>query len=170
MSRPLVYYAATIFMGCVTCLILINNPILGAVIAASFLAIMYFTIEKRFFYLVVCFFIIGTVNYYAYFNVNLPNTQNLKVRIFEKSKYYCVAKTGNKKIVLEGNVFNLTEGRSVWIKGDFYKKAVYERGVVGTYKVNDYKICNEDLTSKIESFRRNLYEKFSQKLGKKSQP
>jgi competence protein ComEC len=166
MSRPLVYYAITIFMGCVTCLILINNPILGAVIAASFLAIMYFTIEKRFFYLVVCFFIIGTVNYYAYFNINLPNAQNLKVRISEKSKYYCTAKTGNKKIILEGNIFKLTEGRSVWIKGDFCKKAVYERGVVGTYKVNDYKICNEDLISKIESFRRDLYEKFSQILGK----
>lgn len=165
MSRPLVYYATTIFMGCVTCLILINNLILGAVIAASFLAIMYFTIEKRFFYLVVCFFIIGTVNYYAYFNINLPNAQNLKVRISEKSKYYCIAKTGNKKIVLEGNVFKLTEGRSVWIKGDFYKKAVYERGVVGTYKVNDYKFCNEDLISKIESFRRDLYEKFLQILG-----
>jgi competence protein ComEC len=166
MPRPLMYYATTIFMGCVTCLILINNPILGAVIAASFLAIMYFTIERRFFYLVVCFFIIGTVNYYAYFNVNLPNAQSLKVRVSEKSKYYCIAKVGNKKIVLEGNVFELTEGRNVWIKGDFYKKAVYERGVVGTYKVNDYKIYNEDLISKIESFRRDLYEKFSKRLGK----
>ncbi|MCB2288765.1 ComEC/Rec2 family competence protein [Clostridium sp. CS001] len=166
MSRPLVYYAATIFMGCVTCLILINNLILGAAIAASFLAIMYFTIEKRFFYLVVCFFIIGTANYYAYFNINLPNSQNLKVRISEKSKYNCIAKSGNKKILLEGNVFKLTEGRSVWVKGNFYKKAVYERGIVGTYKVNDYKICNEDLISKIESFRRDLYEKFSKILGK----
>lgn len=166
MSRPLVYYATTIFMGCVTCLILINNLILGAVIAASFLAVMYFTIEKRFFYLVVCFFIIGTVNYYAYFNINLPNSQNLKVRISEKSKYYCIAKAGNRKLTLEGNVFKLIEGRSVWIKGNFEKQPVYERGIIGTYKVSDYKICSEDLFSKIEKFRSNLYEKFSQNLGK----
>ena len=166
MSRPLVYYATTIFMGCVTCLILFNNPILGAVIAASFLAVMCFTIEKRFFYLVVCFFIIGTVNYYAYFNVNLPNSQNLKVRISDKSKYYCTAKAGNRKLTLEGNVFELIEGRSVWIQGNFEKQPVYERGIVGTYKVRDYKICSEDLFSKIESFRSNLNVKFSQNLGK----
>lgn len=166
MARPLVYYAITIFMGCVTCLILINNPILGAVIAASFLATMYFTINKKFFYLVVCFFIIGVTNYYSYFNINLPNSQKLQVRISEKNDYYCSAKCDNKKIVLEGNIFELTEGRSVWIKGNFQKMAVYERGTVGTYKVNDYKLCNEDLISKIESFRRGLYEKFSRILGK----
>ena len=166
MARPLVYYATTIFMGCVTCLILINNPILGAVIAASFLATMYFTIDKKFFYLVVCFFIIGTINYYFYFNINLPSAQKLKVRISEKSTYYCTAKCNNKKIVLEGNIFELTQGRSVWINGNFQKSSVYERGIVGTYTVKNYKICNEDLISKIESFRRGLYEKFSPILGK----
>jgi len=166
MARPLVYYAITIFMGCVTCLILINNPILGAVIAASFLAVMYFNIDKKFFYLVVCFFIIGVVNYYSYFNINLPNEQKLQVRISEKSNYYCSAKSNNKKIILEGNISKLPEGRSVWISGNFEKEAVYERGTVGTYRVNDYKICNEDLISKIERFRSGLYEKFSRILGK----
>ncbi|MGK0466028.1 MAG: competence protein ComEC, partial [Clostridium sp.] len=144
MTRPLVYYAITIFMGCVTVLITIINPIVGAVIAASFLTIMYFTIDKHFFYLVVCFFIIGAVNYYAYFNVNLPNKEKLEVRISDKSTYYCYAKYNDKKILLEGNTFKLIEGRSVWIIGNFKKNPVYERGVVGTYKVKDYKICNED--------------------------
>lgn len=166
MARPLVYYALSIFMGCFTFLILINNPILGAVIAASFLAVMYFTINKKFFYLIVCFFIISAINYYAYFNINLPNNQNLKVRISDKSNYYCYAKSNNKKIILEGNIFKLTEGRNVWISGNFKKMPVYERGIVGTYIVNDYKICNEDLISRLESFRRNLYEKFSVVLGK----
>ena len=126
MVRPLMYYAITIFMGCVSCLVLINNPILGAVIAASFLTVMYFTIYKKFFYLVVCFFIMGAINYYSYFNTNLPNAQRLKVRISEKSKYYCTAKSNNKKIILEGNISKLTKGRNVWISGNFQKKAVYE--------------------------------------------
>ncbi|WP_291636271.1 ComEC/Rec2 family competence protein [Clostridium sp.] len=153
-------------MGCVTCLILINNPILGAVIAASFLATMYFTIDKKFFYLVVCFFIIGAVNYYSYFNVNLPSKQTVKVRISDKSTYYCYAKYNNKKIILEGNIFDLMEGRNVWINGDFQKSAVYERGTIGTYRVSDYKICKEDLISKIGNFRSGLYDKFLEVLGK----
>ena len=166
MVRPLVYYVITIFMGCVTCLITINSTILGAVMAASFLAVMYFTIDKKFFYIVICFFVIGAVNYYSYFNINLPSKQKLKVRISEKNNYYCCAKVDNKKIVLEGNVFELTQGRSVWINGNFKKAAVYEKGVVGTYRVNNYKICNEDLISKIESFRGGLYQKFLKVLGK----
>ncbi|MBZ9688191.1 ComEC/Rec2 family competence protein [Clostridium estertheticum] len=165
MVRPLVYYAVSIFMGCFTFLILINSPILGAVIAASFLAVMHFTMEKKFFYLVACFFIIGVINYYSYFNINLPKAQKLKVRISDKSNYYCYAKVNNKKIILEGNIFKLTEGRNVWISGNFKKVPVYERGIVGTYTVKDYKICNEDLISKIESFRENLYQKFYLVLG-----
>jgi len=166
MARPLVYYAITIFMGCFTCLILINNPILGAVIAASFLAIMYFTINKKFFYLVVCFFIIGGINYFCYFNINLPSAQSYKVRISQKSTYYCTAKYGNKKIVLEGNISELTQGRNVIVNGSFKKLPEYDRGIVGTYTVKNYKICNEDLISKIESFRKGLNEKFSRVLGK----
>ncbi|MBU3189719.1 ComEC/Rec2 family competence protein [Clostridium bowmanii] len=166
MVRPLVYYAITIFMGCFTFLILTIDPILGAVIAASFLGIMYFTIEKKFFYLVLCFFVVSATNYYSYFNINLPNKPNVKVRISDKSTYYCYAKYNGKKIVLEGDIFKLTEGRNVWISGNFKKSPVYERGIVGTYKVFDYKICDEDLIFVIENFRSNLYQKFSPILGK----
>lgn len=165
MTRPLVYYAITMFMGCVTALLLINNPILGAVIAASFLAVMYFTIDKRFFYIVICFFIMGAINYYAYFNINLPSTQELKVRISDKNKYYCVANYNDKKIILEGDIFKLTEGRNVWIVGNFKKDPVFEKATVGTFIVNDFKICKEDLISKIASFRIRLNDKFSEILG-----
>jgi len=165
MARPLVYYAITIFMGCLTCLILIDNPILGVVIAGSFLGIMYFTINKKFFYLVVCFFIIGVINYYAYFNFNLPNNQKVQVRITAKSTYFCSAKIGNKKVDLEGNISALIQGRSVWINGSFEKLAVYERGTVGIYTVTNYEIGKEDLISKLESFRRGLYDKFLVVLG-----
>ena len=167
MVRPLVYYAITIFIGCLTCLILINNPILGVIMATAFLAIMYFTISKNFFYLVVCFFIIGVINYYFYFNINLPDSQKVKVRISQKSTYYCTAKCDNKIIILEGDITQLIKGRSVWINGSFKKLAEYERGIVGTYTVKNYKICNEDLISKIESFRNGLYEKFLKALGEK---
>ena len=166
MARPLVYYAVSIFMGCFTVFILFNNPILGAVIAASFLSVMFFTIDKNFYYLIVCFFMLGCINYYAYFNINLPNKQKLLVRISDKSSFYCYAKTSSKKILLEGDIYKLTKGRKVWISGNYEKVPVYERGVVGTYRVDDYKICNEDLISKIESFRSNLYNKFSVVLGK----
>lgn len=166
MARPLVYYAVSIFMGCFTFLILIINPILGAVVAASFLGLMYFTIDKKFFYIVVCFFFISAINYYSYFNVNLPSKQSLKVRISDKSNFYCYAKYNNKKIILEGNISRLVEGKSVWIKGNFARAPVYERGIVGTYRVTDYKLCEDDLTSRIESFRRDLNQKFSVILGK----
>ena len=165
MVRPLVYYAVTIFMGCITCLILINNPIIGAVTAVSFLTIMYFTIDKNFFYIVGCFFVIGIINYYSYFNINLPSQSKLKVRISDKSTYYCSASYNNRKIDLTGNIFELSEGRNVWIKGEFKKDAVYEKGIVGTYTVKSYEICDEDLISKIDSFRKSLFDKYSEGLG-----
>ncbi|MBU3182567.1 ComEC/Rec2 family competence protein [Clostridium psychrophilum] len=165
MARPLVYFAITIFMGCLTCLMLINNLVLGSVLAISFLIIMYLTIDKKFFYLVICFFIIGVINYYSYFNVNLPNEPRLKVRISQKSTYYCTATSGIKKIVLEGNIFKLVQGRNVWIQGDFKKLPEYDKGIVGTYTVKDYEICNEDLLFKIERFRTGLYKKFLVVLG-----
>lgn len=110
MVRPLVYYAVAIFVGSLTCLILINNPFVGVFIAISFLYIMYFTINRKFFYLLVCFFIIGVINYYCYFNINLPKSQKVKVRISQKSTYYCTAKCDNKIIVLEGDIADLKRG------------------------------------------------------------
>lgn len=166
MVRPLVYYVITIFMGCITCLVLMENYILGAVVTASFLAIMYFTINKKFFFIVLCFFIIGAVNYYCYFNVNLPTVQRVKVRVSQKNGFYCIASCDNKKIYLEGNIFELREGRTLWINGSFEKVPVYERGIVGTFTVTDYKVCKEDFMSTIENFRKNLYEGFSEILGK----
>ncbi|MGH4051001.1 MAG: ComEC/Rec2 family competence protein [Clostridium sp.] len=165
MARPLVYYAVTIFIGCFTCLILINNPIFGVIIATLFLTVMYFNISRNFFYIVLCFFLIGVINYYCYFNVNMPTQQKIKVRISQKSVYYCTAKYGNKIIVLEGNSEGLILGRNVYLSGSFIKVPEYERGIVGSYTVKNYEICKVDLTSRIEVFRSSLYEKFLKLLG-----
>jgi len=165
MARPLVYYAVTIFIGCFTCLILIDNLIFGIIIAMLFLAVMYLNISRRFFYIVFCFFIIGVTNYYCYFNINMPTLQKIKVRISQKSAYYCTAKYGNKIIVLEGDSSGLILGRNVYLSGSFKKLAEYERGIVGTYTVKNYEICKVDLASKIEVFRASLYEKFLRLLG-----
>ena len=38
--------------------------------------------------------------------------------------------------------------------------------IVGTYTVKTYEICDEDIISKIESYRKGLHERFSESLGK----
>jgi len=55
-TRPLVYYAVSLFLGCLTTLLLNGSLVEGAVFAASFFVIIFLTQSRRFAVLTICFF------------------------------------------------------------------------------------------------------------------
>ena len=63
MKRPMVYYAISVFIGCLSALMVFQNAIVGAVIAASFFAIFFFTIDKKFFVINMIFFLMGMISF-----------------------------------------------------------------------------------------------------------
>ncbi len=61
MEKPLIYYAISVFLGCISVLLLFNNILLGAVFTASFLIIIFINEDSKNFYYNFIIFYFGYV-------------------------------------------------------------------------------------------------------------
>lgn len=164
MSRPLVYYAISVFLGCFCFVGFEYNVFFGAAIVASFFSIMLFTINKKEFLMVILFFIIGGFNFYNYYNAKIPPVCDL--RVVDNRGKYCVGEYENRKIYIWGNIYDLKSGEKIKAQGEFIKKLDYKKGFIGTYKIRSYEKKGKDIVFRIYNMKENLFEKYEELLGK----
>ncbi len=163
MKKPLVYYAISLFIGCLSAMLLFKSTIWGAVISASLFAILFFNIDRKFFYINICFFFIGIFSFMLYFHIKVP--QNVNIRITEKKGYYYLANYKGRKLILKGNIAKLQEGEKVRVNGEFQKEMNLEKGIVGVYKVKKHKNLKKDAIFYLYQIKRNIYFQFKQSMG-----
>lgn len=165
MKRPLIYYSISVFIGSLCSMMLYENAIIGAVIAASFFAILFFTMDKKFFIINILFFFIGISSFIMYFNIRIPGT--IEVRMLENKGYYCLGSYKGRRIELSGNVSKIKEGENIKIYGTFKDNKDFSRGVVGTFKVHKYDLCKKDYMCYLYEIKRNIYGQYKQILEDK---
>ncbi|MBV7273042.1 ComEC/Rec2 family competence protein [Clostridiaceae bacterium UIB06] len=163
MKRPLIYYFVSVFIGCLSSLLLYENALIGAVITASFFAVLFFTLNKNFFILNMLFLIVGALSFVLYFNIKIYNP--IELRITENKGYYCLAEYKGRKILVNGKVNKIEEGKLLKVYGKFENNKDYTSGIVGTYKIDKYEVCNKDMLYYLYEIKRNIYLQFKQKLG-----
>ncbi|WP_251861850.1 ComEC/Rec2 family competence protein [Clostridium sp. Marseille-Q2269] len=163
MEKPLIYYAISVFLGCISTLLLFNNVLLGAVFTASFLIIIFINEDTKNFIIILLFFILAMFSFYSYFNIDVPNT--IQVRIEKGEKYYCLGKYKGRNILIVGETKNLEEGLKTTIEGTFRKDVKYDYGSVGIFKVKKVKEKNKDIIYGIYNFKSKAYSKFKEQLG-----
>lgn len=163
MKKPLVYYTISLFIGCLSTLMLFKSSILGAVIAASFFAICFFTLDKKFFFINISFFFVGVFSFMIYFYIKIP--QNVSIRVAEKKNYYYIANYKGRNLILKGNIAKIKEGEKINAHGKFKKEVDFERGIVGVYTLNSYEYCKKDFIFYLYQVKRNIYIQLKQNLG-----
>ncbi|APF26370.1 hypothetical protein NPD7_103 [Clostridium sporogenes] len=163
MERPLSYYAISVFLGCISTLLLFNNILLGAVFTASFLIIIFINEDSKNFIIILLFFILAIFSFYSYFTIDVPD--NIKVRIVKKEKYYCFGEYKGRNIFIIGKTKDLKEGLKTTIEGEFTKYIRYSGGSVGSFKVKKVKGKEEDIIYNIYNFKSIAYNKFKEHLG-----
>ena len=166
MTRPLVYYAVSLFLGCLTTLLLNESLIQGAVFAASFFVIIFLTQGRRFAVLTICFFFMGVISYNIYFNVNINSNETF--RVSDKKGFYYIADCYGRKVTLSGNTSKLILGSKIYAKGKFEKEIDYPRGIIGNFYIDTYSLGNYDFTFKLYEIKNNIYSQFESKLGQKN--
>lgn len=163
-TRPLVFYACALFTACLCFVVFKYNVILGAVIAASFLIIIFCTVEKRFSILITCFFILGIFSNHIYYNkISLNKVQS--IRIIKKKDFYSLGKIQGRNVTIEGNLSNFQEGDKILAYGKLAYKADYSRGIVGELYIDKGKIFKKDIISKLYDIKRKVYSDFKKYLG-----
>jgi competence protein ComEC len=156
-------------MGCMSGLIFLEKHYFGAAfVAASFLVCIFLTIDhKRFFVIAMFFTTIAFLNYLSYFyRLNSINDE-ITIRLKEKSEYSTIGEYKGKLISLKGNITQFKEGDIVNIKGSFSKEPVYDKGIVGVFKVSASQKRESDFIGKMQEFKRSSYEKYKALLGEK---
>ncbi|NFS26067.1 ComEC/Rec2 family competence protein [Clostridium sporogenes] len=163
MERPLVYYAISVFLGCISTLLLFNNILLGAVFTASFLIVIFINEDSKNFIIVLLFFILAMFSFYSYFTIDVPD--NIKIRIVKKEKYYCFGEYKGRSIFIIGKTKDLKEGLKITIEGEFTKDIRYNSGSVGTFKVKKVMGKEKDIIYNIFNLKSIAYSKFKEQLG-----
>ncbi|EJO5347220.1 ComEC/Rec2 family competence protein [Clostridium botulinum] len=166
MERPLVYYAISVFLGCISTLLLFNNILIGAVFTASFLIIIFINEHFKNFILILLFFVLSMFSFYSYFSIDVPH--NIKVRIVKKEKYYCFGEYKGRNVFIIGKTKGLEEGVKTTIEGNFTKDIRYNSGSLGSFKVKKVKNKEEDIIYNIYKFKSTAYNKFKQQIGEKN--
>lgn len=166
MTRPLIYYAVSLFLGCLTSLLINESLIEGAVFAASFLTIIFLTKRRKFAFLITSFFFMGIISYNLYFNVDLNS--NASFRVSDKKGYYFIADCYGRKVTLKGNTSKLTLGTKIYAKGKFEKAIDYQKGIIGNFYVDTYSTGTKDFTYKLYEIKNNIYSEFKDKIGQKN--
>lgn len=161
-KRPIVMYSLSFFMGCLSFLFYINNVYLGAVLAASFLYIIFIKKEIIYFLIITSFFLTGFFRITTYFNYH-PNGEE-RIRIIKANNNYIVGEARGRKLNITGEINELEEGRLILARGEFSKDINYKRGVIGSYNITKYKNLKEDLIYKFSNYKSNVIEKLSEYL------
>lgn len=167
MNKPLVYYCISLIVGVLSFLLLNFNILGGAVFTASFLLILFFTIDKRFFILCTCFLAAGFISSYEYFDLYIPKNCSMTIRVTDKSNFYSVASYKGRKFNLQGKLLTSKVGDLIKIRGEFDRKLDYENGVLGNIKIISAETLKGDFISHMYDFRRRIYKEFYFKLGDK---
>lgn len=163
MKKPVIYYAISVFIGCLSASMLYQNVILGAVIAASFFTIFFFTIDRKFFIVNMIFFLMGIFSFITYFNLKVPNY--IEIRVVDKKGYYYQGNYKGRKLILSGKIKGIKEGEKLEVHGKFQNDKDYPRGIIGKYNIEKYTVCRNDFIYYLYDVKRNIYLQFKEILG-----
>lgn len=164
LNLPVIYLSIAVIAGCYSCLCFTAEYILGAVVTASFLFIIFLTTEKPFTQLIIIFYIIGITSYGLYFHVE-SNYKVMKVRIMSTSFNSVTAKYKERLYELQGDIHGLTVGELATVKGNFKNCPDFERGIVGKFTVQNYIVDKNDFFYKLKILKVKFYNKLKNELG-----
>ncbi|MBQ8999401.1 MAG: ComEC/Rec2 family competence protein [Clostridium sp.] len=116
-------------------------------------------------FILALFFIVALNNIICFYNYTPREIE--EVRITEVKNYYGKGEI-NGRIVSLSNVNEKIEvGNKLLVKGKFTENKNIGTGVIGDYKIEDYKILKSDFIDKLYKRRKYVFESIESKLGER---
>ena len=164
-NNPLPYIFIVFMLSYFTYEMYSKNTILVSFYVVSFFVfIMYFK-GKYIMFILALFFIVALNNIICFYNYTPREIE--EVRITEVKNYYGKGEI-NGRIVSLSNVNEKIEvGNKLLVKGKFTENKNIGTGVIGDYKIEDYKILKSDFIDKLYKRRKYVFESIESKLGER---
>lgn len=164
-NNPLPYIFIVFMLSYFTYEMYSKNTILVSFYVVSFfIFIMYFK-GKYIMFILALFFIVALNNIICFYNYTPREIE--EVRITEVKNYYGKGEI-NGRIVSLSNVNEKIEvGNKLLVKGKFTENKNIGTGVIGDYKIEDYKILKSDFIDRLYKRRKYVFESIESKLGER---
>ena len=133
-------------------------------VVSFFIFIMYFK-SKFIMFILVLFFIVALNNTICFYNY-IPREVE-EVRITEVKNYYGKGEIKGRIVSLSNVDEKIEAGNKLLVKGKFTENKNIVSGVIGDYKIEDYKILKSDFIDKLYKRRKYVFEKIESKIGER---
>ena len=146
-------------------LLLYKNKWLAILIVGSFFIFTFLKENIKILIVSFIFFLIIVINNIFYYNINISEKES--ARILKVYSYGALGEINNRKIYLTGDFKDVNIGDKLIIKGIFEREINIEKGIIGSFDVENYIILKADFNTKILNFREYIFKGISEKLGKR---
>ncbi len=164
MKRPLIYFVVSLFLGSISCIIYFDSFFISILIILIFIMLLSFSLKPYEIIINIAFIIIGFYSFYFYFNVNIPQNEIVSLRVIDKYDYSNICSYKGKKIMVKENIA-AKEGEIIKVKGEFKKENIFDKGIIGEYKIHTVYLVKRDVITLIYVRRNDIYERFKENLG-----
>ncbi|EKY22756.1 ComEC/Rec2 family competence protein [Clostridium celatum] len=162
-NNPLIYIFVVSILASICYEMYSKNKLLAIFVVSSFF-IFIFKLKGNYIAIILILFftifIFNNIWFYQYIPDNIE-----EIRIIEVKNYYGKGKINGRNVNLYNINNEIKVGQKILAKGEFSKDNNIIKGYIGEYKINFYKIKQDDFISTLYKEREKIFKKIEEKLG-----
>lgn len=164
-NNPLIYIFIIFILSSFIYELYSKNKLLAIFYVCSFFAFLLYFKGKYITLILMLFFIVALNNNICFYRY-IPNGFE-ELRIIEVNNYYGKGDVKGRIVNLSNVDSNLEVGNKLIVKGKFSENHNKTKGIIGDYKIEEYRVLKSDFIDKLYKRRRYIYERIENKLGKR---
>lgn len=164
-NNPLPYIFIVFILSYFSYEIYSKNIILASFYVVSFfIFIMYFK-GKYIMFILFLFFIVALNNIICFYNYVPKEVE--EIRITEVKNYYGKGEINGRVVNLSNLNQDIEIGNKLLVKGKFTENKNISNGVIGDYKIEEYRVLKSDFIDNLYKRRMQVFQSIEGKLGKR---
>lgn len=165
-NKPILHILMVTIVGIVIYPFWNQNQLSAVIITALFVIYIYFFYELKYFKILLCFFILGYISIFAYFNLVGNKYGFYETRIEEVYSKYSLGILNGRKVYINSKENNFEKNEVVSFKGKFKRAVDVNKAVVGDLFVYEIIDVKQDWIYKLRSIPK-AYNEYLNKYMKK---
>ena len=165
-NKPILHILMVTIVGIIIYLFWNQNQLSAVIITALFVLYIYFFYELKYFKILLCFFILGYISIFAYFNLVGNKYGFYETRIEEVYSKYSLGTLNGRKVYINSKENNFEKNEVIRFKGKFKRAVDVNKAVVGDLFVYEIIDVKQDWIYKLRSIPK-AYNEYLNKYIKK---
>lgn len=164
-NNPLVYIFIVFILSSFIYELYSKNKLLAIFYTCSFFVFLFYFKGAYITSILILFFIVALNNITCFYSYTPSKVE--KIRIIEVKNFYGKGKIDGRIVNLSNIDKDIEVGNTLLVKGEFTENKNIGAGIIGDYKIENYKVLKPDLIDKLYKRRMKVFKSIENKLGKR---